>query len=360
MPAVLGKLSVGIVLGNWQLITGSDVFDFFKPHPNDTHAMTGNVIDVLSRIGVVLLLFEVGLESRVKELASVGMSSLLVAVIGVIAPMALGFGIGYLLLSNDSSEWQVPAFLGATLCATNVGITARVLKDIGKSKTRESSIILGAAVIDNVLGLVVLAIVSGPILEDDRFEVMSLFRIVGLSLAFLATAVILGALQFPRLLFKATSFLRGHGLLVTTALMICFFFSWAANHLAGLATIIGAFAAGLILEGAHYQEVGDKWKNRRLEDTLAPLTALLVPIFFVATGIAVDLSKFSGRDTWILAIGLTIVAIIGKLVCFFGVRKPGVEPAGRGPGNDPAWRGGSDFCRRRSTTEDARRDSRCG
>ncbi|MEO2017211.1 MAG: cation:proton antiporter [Fuerstiella sp.] len=409
MPAVLGELSVGIILGNWALFTGSHDFDFFKPFPtpysipevvwtewvdpkNPTQAelrtayegvtelsrrtvgdhiildgdaddrnwrwqygtdeagvwqlasarheavgenLTGTVLDMLSRIGVVLLLFEVGLEARVKEMASVGVSSLLVALIGVIAPMALGFGVGYLLVSEDSSQWQVPAFLGATLCATSVGITARVLKDMDKSKTRESSIILGAAVIDDVLGLVVLAVVSGVIREGDHFEVMSLFRIVGLSLAFLAGALILGALQLPRYLFKAASFLRGHGLLVTTALMICFLFSWAANHLADLAPIIGAFAAGLILEGAHYQEVGEKWKNRSLEDALAPLTALLVPIFFVATGIAVDLSMFSGADTWILAIGLTIVAIIGKLVCAWGVREPGINKQAVGLGMIP-------------------------
>ena len=335
MPAVLGELAVGILLGNWQLMTGSDVFEFFKPDPENAHAMTGNVLDMLSRIGVVLLLFEVGLESRVKEMASVGMSSLLVAVVGIIAPMTLGFGVGYLLVSEDPSQWQLPAFLGATLCATSVGITARVLKDIGKNKTRESSIILGAAVLDDVLGLVVLAVVSGVIQEGDNFEVMSLFRIVGLSLAFLGTALVLGALQLPRMLFKAASFLRGRGLLVTTALMICFLFSWAASYLAGLATIIGAFAAGLILEGAHYQEVGEKWKNRNLEEALAPLTALLVPIFFVDTGISVDLSQFSGTATWKLAIGLTVVAIIGKLVCAWGVREPGVNRLAVGLGMIP-------------------------
>jgi len=335
MPAVLGELAVGILLGNWQLMTGSDVFEFFKPDPENAHAMTGNVLDMLSRIGVVLLLFEVGLESRIKEMASVGVSSLLVAVIGVIVPMTLGFGIGYLLVSEDPSQWQVPAFLGATLCATSVGITARVLKDIGKSKTRESSIILGAAVLDDVLGLVVLAVVSGVIQEGDNFEIMSLFRIVGLSLAFLATALVLGALQLPRMLFKAASYLRGHGLLVTTALVICFSFSWAASSLAGLAAIIGAFAAGLILEGAHYREVGEKWKNHNLEEALAPLTALLVPIFFVATGIAVDLSQFSGAATWKLAIGLTVVAILGKLVCAWGVREPEINKLAVGLGMIP-------------------------
>ena len=334
MPAVLGELTVGIVLGNWALFTGSEVFEFFKPHPDDAHALTGNVLDMLARIGVVLLLFEVGLESRVKEMVSVGVSSLLVALLGVVAPMLLGFGIGFLMVSESSADWQVPAFLGATLCATSVGITTRVLKDPGKSQDRESKIILGAAVIDDVLGLVVLAVVSGVIVEGANFHISALFKIVGLSVAFLAGALILGALQFPRMLFRAASFLRGHGLLVTTALMICFLFSWGANQV-GLAPIIGAFAAGLILEGAHYQEVSEKWKNRRLEDALTPLSVLLVPIFFVATGIAVDPSQFSGGDVWMLAIGLTIVAIIGKLVCAFGVREPGLNRLAVGLGMIP-------------------------
>ena len=335
MPAVLGELTVGIFLGNSALFTGgSDLFEFLKPHPDDTHQLTGTVLDMLARIGVVLLLFEVGLESRVKEMMSVGVSSLLVAILGVVAPMLLGFGIGYLMVSETSADWQVPAFLGATLCATSVGITARVLKDLGRSQDRESKIILGAAVIDDVLGLVVLAVVSGVIVEGANFHISALFKIVGLSFAFLAGALILGALQFPRMLFKAASFLRGQGLLVTTALLICFLFSWGANQV-GLAPIIGAFAAGLILEGAHYQEAGEKWKNHELEDALAPLSALLVPIFFVATGIAVDLSQFSGGNVWALAIGLTVVAIIGKLVCAYGVREPGLNRMAVGLGMIP-------------------------
>lgn len=331
LPAVLGELTVGILLGNWALFTGSEVFDFFKVGAGGEENVTGTVLDMLARIGVVLLLFEVGLESRVKEMVSVGVSSLLVALLGVVAPMLLGFGVGYALIGED---WQVPAFLGATLCATSVGITARVLKDLGRSQDRESKIILGAAVIDDVLGLVVLAVVSGLIVQGSSFEIFTLVEIIGLSFAFLAGAVFLGAIQLPRTLFKAASFLRGQGLLVTTALMICFLFSWGANQV-NLAPIIGAFAAGLILEGAHYQEVGEKWKNRRLEDALAPLSALLVPIFFVATGISVDLSQFSGGSVWMLAIGLTVVAIIGKLVCAFGVREPGLNRLAVGLGMIP-------------------------
>lgn len=331
MPAVLGELAVGIVLGNWALFTGSHALDFFRVTESADENLTGTVLDMLARIGVVLLLFEVGLESRIKEMVSVGVSSLLVALLGVAVPMGLGFGVGYLLIGDG---WQVPAFLGATLCATSVGITARVLKDLNRSQAKESRIILGAAVIDDVLGLVVLAVVSGVIEDGADFEVMTLFRIIGLSFAFLAAALFLGAVQLPRMMFRAASFLRGQGLLVTTALMICFLFAWGAN-LVGLATIIGAFAAGLILEGAHYQEVGEKWKNHRLEDALAPLTALLVPIFFVATGISVDLSEFSGGSVWVLAIALTVVAIIGKLVCGLGVREAGLNRMAVGLGMIP-------------------------
>ena len=334
MPAVLGELTVGIFLGNWALLTGGEYFAFLKPDAGNPSALTGNVLDMLARIGVVLLLFEVGLESRVKDMMSVGVSSLLVAILGVVAPMIMGFGVGYVLLSESPAEWQVPAFLGATLCATSVGITARLLKDLGRSQDRESKIILGAAVIDDVLGLVVLAIVSGVIQQGANFQVMSLVKIVFLSFAFLAVALGLGAVQLPRMLFRWASYLQGHGMLVVTALVICFSFSFAAN-IVGLAPIIGAFAAGLILEGTHYQDVGDKWRHHHLEEAIAPLSALMVPIFFVAMGMSVDLSAFADTSVWLLASGLTLVAILGKLACYFGVLEKGLNRLAVGLGMIP-------------------------
>jgi Na+:H+ antiporter len=334
MPSVLGELTVGVLLGNWLLLTGSHVFDFFHPEASPAAAMTGHSIEMLAGMGVVLLLFEVGLESRLSEMMSVGVSSLLVACLGVIVPIVLGFAVGFALVSESWSEWQVPAFLGATLCATSVGITARVLRDIGRSQDRESKIILGAAVIDDVLGLVVLAIVVGVIKEGDAFRAGSLVKIVGLSVAFLATALLAGVIQLPKYVFGAASYLRGHGLLVSAALVICFFFSWAAN-LVGLAPIIGAFAAGLILEGAHYRDVGHKWSNRRLEDAIAPISALLVPIFFVSMGASVDLTAFGDTSVWLLAAGLTAAAIIGKLVCYYGVREKGLNRIAVGVGMIP-------------------------
>ncbi len=335
MPAVLGELTVGVLLGNWVLLSGGmTTFEFLKPNLEDPHALTGNVLDMLSRIGVVILLFEVGLESRVKDMVNVGASSMLVATIGVVTPMVLGFGVSYMLLSDSISEWQVPVFVGATLCATSVGITARVIKDLGRGQDRESKIILGAAVIDDVMGIVVLAVVKGVIEKGTEFELMTLVNIVGLSVAFIAVALILGAMKVPQTMFRVASYLRGHGMLVVTALVICFGFSWAATQV-GLAAIIGAFAGGLILEGTHYRDVSDKWKNHHLEEALAPISTLLVPIFFVAMGMSVDLAAFSNSTVWLLAAGITSVAIIGKIACYFGVLEKGLNRLAVGLGMIP-------------------------
>ena len=334
MPAVLGELVIGILIGNAALITGWHGFDFFHAPPEsqlgDPYS-AGAVLKMLAGIGVVLLLFEVGLESSVRDMMSVGSSSLLVALLGVVAPMGLGYLTG--LFFVPEAGWQVHLFLGATLCATSVGITARVLKDLGRSQQRESQIILGAAVIDDVLGLVVLAIVSGVITQGADFEASSLVGIVLKAFGFLFAAVLLGTRLFTRPLFRIASYLRGHGMLVATALVVCFGFSWLANQV-GLAPIVGAFAAGLILERAHYRELGKK-ENVELEEALEPLTALLVPIFFVQMGIMVDLSSFADPSVWGLAAGITVAAVIGKQVCAFGILEKGLNRTAVGLGMIP-------------------------
>jgi Kef-type K+ transport system membrane component KefB len=355
MPAVLGELSFGVLLGNLSLLTSPILYfftgtfdgwhglDFVKPPDEailgDPYS-AGAVIKILAGIGVVLLLFEVGLESSVREMLSVGVSSFLVAILGVVAPMALGY-VATVLVVNEIgwADWEVPAFIGATLCATSVGITARVLKDLGRSKQTESKIILGAAVIDDVLGLLVLAIVSGAIAAagsegggsgDLGFKIA---KIIVLAFGFLFGALLLGRFNFPGTLFRAASFLQGHGILVAAALVFCFGFAWLSN-IVGLAPIVGAFAAGLILEGAHYKELG-KRENRSLEDALAPLSALLVPIFFVQMGIQVDLKSFANSEVWMLAGAITVVAIIGKQVCSLGVREKGLNRLAVGLGMIP-------------------------
>ena len=339
MPAVLGELTVGIILGNFALMTGWDGLDFLKAPAADSMGSpynTGAVIRMLASIGVVLLLFEVGLESTVSQMMSVGVSSFLVAILGVVAPMLLGWGVGLWLIPEQG--WQVHAFIGATLCATSVGITARVLKDLGRSQQKESRIILGAAVIDDVLGLIVLAVVAGVIEQSQvagasGFDLMALVTIVAKAFAFLAGAMFLGTHLITRPLFRLASYLRGHGLLVVTALVICFGFAWLANFV-GLAPIVGAFAAGLILEKAQYRELGEREKHE-LEDVLAPVGALLIPIFFVQMGIQVDLSSFQDPSVWSLAAAITVAAVIGKQVCAFGVREKGLNRFAVGLGMIP-------------------------
>jgi len=374
MPAVLGELCVGIVLGNLAFLSSSlfgiewHRLDFLhapeeinvaqklgefeeeleatggdlQRHRQNIASLReeisavdpyspGAVVKMLAEIGVILLLFEVGLESNVRDMMSVGASSLLVAVLGVVAPMVLGYGVGAWLLPDRG--WQVHVFLGATLCATSVGITARVLKDIGRSQQRESRIILGAAVIDDVLGLIVLTVVSGVIEQGDNFQWSTLALTVFKAVAFLVGAVLLGGNWLTRPLFHAASVLRGHNLLVATSLVICFGFAWLAN-LVGLAPIVGAFAAGLILERAHYQELGRR-EEIELEEALAPLTALLVPIFFVQMGIMVDLGSFAAPTVWGLAAALTAAAIIGKQACALGVMERGLNRLAIGLGMIP-------------------------
>lgn len=334
LPAVLGELTVGIILGNIALMSGWHGLDFLKA---PAEGVSGNPYDpgaalkMLAEIGVVLLLFQVGLESTVGDMLKVGASSFLVAILGVVAPILLGLGTGWLLLHDD--PWQVWLFLGATLCATSVGITARVLKDLGRSQQRESQIVLGAAVIDDVLGLIVLAVVSGIIQKGADFDAMSLVWIVVYAVGFLFGAILLGNHLVTKPLFKIAMFLRGHGLLVTTALLICFGFAFLAN-LVGLAPIVGAFAAGLILEKAHYHDF-EKKEDVELEKALEPLTALLVPIFFVQMGIMVDLASFANPSVWVLAGAITFVAILGKQVCAFGVLEKGLDRLSVGLGMIP-------------------------
>ena len=168
-PPVLGELVVGVILGNLSL-AGFHGLDFLKVDYSGTTAVdladhlrfAGITIEQLARIGIIMLLFQVGLEANLADFRRVGLSAFLVAVLGVAAPMALGWAAGAILLPDRG--WPVHMFLGATLCATSVGITARVLMDLGKSKTKEAQIVLGAAVIDDVLGLLVLSVVQGIIM----------------------------------------------------------------------------------------------------------------------------------------------------------------------------------------------------
>jgi len=320
--AVLGELCAGIVLGN--LV----IFGFNWAEP----LKTNETIAALAELGVIILLFEVGLESDLKEMVEVGPSSLLVAVLGVIAPFFLGWAVSAYFIPGEARLAHI--FIGATLCATSVGITARVFKDLGKLATREARIILGAAVIDDVLGLLILAVVAGAIKAAGAGGVLSFFDVALIalkSLAFLVGAIVIGHLLMPRMLHVAGR-LETRGVLLTIAISCCLFLAWAAAKV-GLAPIVGAFAAGLILDEVHYKH--GREPERDLNDLLQPVSTVLVPIFFVLMGLKVDLRLFTRVDILGLAFALTVAAIVGKQICALGVVERGVNRLAVGLGMIP-------------------------
>lgn len=298
-PAVLGELLLGIVLGNISLL-GWNYFDVMAAD----HGLT-----LLAELGVVLLLFEVGIDSSLGKLLKVGVPSFLVAVVGVILPMVFGYAAGRILLPDASPYTAL--FLGATLTATSVGITARVLKDLGKLQAAESQIVLGAAVIDDVLGLIVLAVVSGLVTAADAGQTMELSAVAyifGKAVVFLVGALVLGLYLGSHAFVYVTR--RGSlPMLFAAALALCFGLAWGAGQI-GLAPIVGAFAAGLILEGIPWQRAGVS--QDQVIDLLHPFSITLVPVFFVMTGMKVDLAAAANLRVLELTALLTVIAFVGK------------------------------------------------
>lgn len=337
-PPVLGELALGILIGNLNLF-GYDGLEYLK---------SDEMLAILAEVGVILLLFEVGLESNLREMAAVGLSSFLVACIGVVMPFFLGWGVAAYFWSDleklvDPSMAKAVApfsryiqiFIGGVLCATSVGITARVFKDLGKIQLPESRIVLGAAVIDDVLGLIVLAVcvgIVGAATGGGKFHSIDILWIILKSSAFFLGMAIIGPF-LARPIFRIMAKFRVKGMLLTTALMICFLASYLAGKI-GLAPIVGAFASGLILEDAHFKVMPER-RERRLDELITPLTTFLTPIFFVRMGITVDLSAFGNASILGFALALTVAAVIGKQACGLGVVERGLDRIAVGLGMIP-------------------------
>ena len=310
-PAVLGELLAGILLGN---VPGLARLHFLGTDP---------YLDILSRVGMLLLLFEVGLDLSVRDLFAVGPSSLLVAIIGTVASLALGAGVSALLMPAAPAAAHV--FLGAAITATSVGITARVLKDMSASRSDEAKIILGAAVIDDVLALVVLGAVTawvgagpGAAATGTRPILALVMKTVG----FLVLAIVLGVRLTPTW-FRQAARLRTRGALLAVGLCFCFILSWAASAI-GLAALVGAFAAGLVLEDVH-SELFVQRGEPSLNELLQPMVSFLVPVFFVLVGFRTSLITL-GRPTLLtLPLALMIAAVAGKLFCAGGVLSRGAR-----------------------------------
>lgn len=322
-PAVLGELVAGIVVGNLALV-GFGAAEQLK---------TNEIIGALAEIGVIILLFEVGLESNLGEMLEVGWSSLFVAVAGVIVPFFLGWGVSAYFIPDEARLGHI--FIGATLCATSVGITARVLKDLGRLQMRESRIILGAAVIDDVLGLLILAVVAGAIkaaATGAALSVLDIALIAGKAVAFLLGAVAIGHYVTPHIFRRAGRF-ESRGVLLALSISFCFLLAWAAARV-GLAPIVGAFAAGLVLDEVHFETFEEKGKHD-LQRLITPVGTVLVPIFFVLMGLKVDLRTFAHVELLGFAAALTAAAILGKQVCSLAVAERGLNRLAIGLGMIP-------------------------
>lgn len=286
-----------------------------------------DVISVLAEIGVVILLFEIGLESNLKELLEVGIQATLVAVVGVAVPFAAGT-VGLMTLFGISA---IPAiFAGAALTATSIGITSKVLSELGRLNSKEGQIILGAAVIDDVLGIIVLAVVAS-LAKTGEIDVNNVVYLILSASGFLIGAVLLGKV-FNKMFVSVVDLFKTRGGIVIPAII----FAYAMAYLAAvihLEAILGAFAAGLVLDETD--------KRKELQRQVIPIADILVPIFFVTVGAKTDLGVLNpanptNREGLLIASFLIAIAIIGKVVTGLAVfGQPGINRLAIGVGMIP-------------------------
>jgi Kef-type K+ transport system membrane component KefB len=300
-PAVLGELVAGVLLGGSVLGVVP------------SQGAPAEVVHLFAELGVVFLLFEIGLETDLREMFRVGPASLSVATVGVILPFALAYGYWAYVPhpwsgGGPGGDLTTAAiYLGATLTATSVGITARVLSDLGRLGTEEAKVILGAAVIDDVLGLVILSVVSGAA-EGQAVTTARVALTLGVAVGFLAVAVLVGRFALPRL-FDLVVRMRVRYVLLVFAVAFALGLAALAS-VAGSALILGAFAAGIILSGTNQFDV--------IEHEVRPVASVFTPIFFVSVGASVNLGLLDPRAPGSggllgVAAALTLLAVIGKV-----------------------------------------------
>ncbi len=300
-PAVAGELCAGLVLGG-----------LARHHPGFPSVAGDPQLELLGNLGIVVLMFAVGLESTVPQMLKVGLGALRVALVGVLAPLTAGF-LAALLLLPAGTPLLVALFTGACLCATSIGISAQVLRASGAARSPEGRVIVGAAVIDDVLGLLVLVGVSGAVAAAGGGAVAwgQLAGKLALALCFLVLALTLGRTATPHL-FRLANRFRSEQVLLPAAMGFAFLLAWLGN-LAGLAVIVGAYAAGLILEPAHIQILEER-ELCRLEQLVQPLVVVLSPLFFVLMGARIDPAALLAPRILLFTLVLGALGIAGKLV----------------------------------------------
>ena len=345
LPPVLGELVGGVLVGvsAFKLLifpeggcTAEDslVITFLQSTAGLTteaspsvFAAQSEVISLLSELGVIILLFEIGLESDLKELIRVGPQAAIVAVVGVVAPFATGTA-GLVYLFNVP---VIPAvFAGAALTATSIGITAKVLAELGQLSSKEGQIIIGAAVLDDVLGIIVLAVVAS-LVKTGEIQITNVIYLIVSAGAFLIGSIVIGRFISPYFVGLVNE-MKTRGQVLLTALIFAFALSYIATAIQ-LEAILGAFAAGLVL--------AETEKRKELEEQVIPLADFLVPVFFVCVGARTDVGVLnptvpSNREGLIIATFLIVVAILGKVITGFTLfSQPSINKLAIGVGMIP-------------------------
>ncbi len=345
LPPVLGELVGGIVIGVSALhaivfadsgLPATDagvmvvlqwIYQLSPTVATTVFESQSEVISVLAELGVIILLFEIGLESDLRQFRQVGAQAIVVACVGVVAPFAAGT-VGLMAIFHVAA---IPAiFAGAALTATSIGITSKVLAEIGQLKSTEGQIIVGAAVIDDVLGIIVLAVVAS-LAKTGSVDVSNVLYLIVSATVFLVGAVLLSGL-FDRGFVTIVESLKTRGSVVIPAFILAFFMAFLSNAI-HLEAILGAFAAGLVLDKTDVRN--------ELDELVKPVADLLVPIFFVTVGARADLGVLNpaipaNRAGLTIAIFLIFVAIVGKLITGWAVfGKPNINRWAIGVGMIP-------------------------
>ena len=292
-PVVFGELLVGLVCSTLVRFGGGS----FVGVAHD--------LSLFAELGIVLLMFHIGLDTNVKDLIANGPQAMKVAAVGVIAPLGLGLLTSYFLISNGGFTTHL--FVATALCATSVGLTARLFADMRRLGSPEAQLVLTAAVFDDVLGLILLTLSAG-LAAQGEVALIPVLKIVGLAVVFFGVLGWFGETLVGAVM-QNVEFLEPPGRRLLIPLALCFFLSWLANQI-GLATIVGAFMAGLILKDEHFQTDGPSVRSE-----IESLATLFAPVFFVVLGLQVDLFSLAKGNVLMLTICLTIAAVLGKMAC---------------------------------------------
>jgi len=323
LPPVLGELVAGVIIGvsalhlvifpeggfvasDSLIMSGLQFLNNLSPESvSSIFTSQSEVISVIAELGVIILLFEIGLESDLRQLKEVGIQAFVVAFIGVTAPFAAGT-IGLMYFFHVAA---IPAiFAGAALTATSIGITSKVLAEIGQLKSKEGQIIVGAAVIDDVLGIIVLAVVAS-LAKTGEVDITNVAILLVSAIAFLFGAILLGGF-FNKSFVALVNKLQTRGNIVIPAFIFAYIMAFIGNVI-HLEAILGAFAAGLVLDETD--------ARKELDELIKPVADLLVPVFFVTVGARADLSVLNpmlpeNRSGLLIAVFMLAIAIAGKVI----------------------------------------------